>query len=621
MAIPQIEEKQQKFTLTITADNISSTDATFSMDNLRVGNNYKPLDASFIYADGREVKRKLNTGEHRISCQTLTRIAFQIYEKDIIALSPDERESFPVCRYSPKSQTLCGIFTSKESFLEYRPSLEYTVYEYGNDKSFVIYGWGIFTPIIFVQECLKRFGEPGDSFHLIYRKKDPKELKEDLDNEKEEKNEEMKKQLKEYYNPYSPLLLESKNIILRGAPGTGKTFLAREIATDIISNGRHRDCTLLSDDEKKQMEFVQFHPSYDYSDFVEGLRPKVNDDGSMGFQLRDGVFKEFVEIARKNYENSLKTEEMIAKEVSVEAAMDEFFSDIDYGQTTFKTVRGNEFVISNVTEKNIEIVIPQNNISNKVALDIEKMKKMLEAEEEFTKVTDVAQFLNEKRVTQMDSYYFVIYKKIFEKKHNEVKSVKKEELKKYVFIIDEINRGEISKIFGELFFSIDPGYRGRSGEVSTQYSNMHSNTEEKFYVPDNVYIIGTMNDIDRSVDSFDFAMRRRFNFIEIKADDSMQMLDDIMDEDKKNEAIKRMTALNNEIARTEGLNENYQIGASYFLKLNTLDFDRLWTECLRPLLKEYIVGMYDESGIMSKFEKAYGYMSNREETNDESDYN
>lgn len=111
---------------------------------------------------------------------------------------------------------------------------------------------------------------------------------------------------------------------------------------------------------------------------------------------------------------------------------------------------------------------------------------------------------------------------------------KQEELKKYIFIIDEINRGEISKIFGELFFAIDPGYRGKAGEISTQYSNLHFNSDEKFYIPENVYIIGTMNDIDRSVDSFDFAMRRRFRFVELKADEHLEAINEtIEDEERK----------------------------------------------------------------------------------------
>lgn len=301
---------------------------------------------------------------------------------------------------------------------------------------------------------------------------------------------ETKQQSGGYRNPFSSMLIESKNLIFRGAPGTGKSYLAKEIAADIISDGYFDDYTLLTDEQKKQVEFVQFHPSYDYSDFVEGLRPKLNADGSMGFALRDGIFKKFVARARVNYENA-------------------------QGST--------------------------------------------------------------------------------------------ETLKKYIFIIDEINRGEISKIFGELFFSIDPGYRGRAGEISTQYSNLHSDPDEKFYIPENLYIIGTMNDIDRSVDSFDFAMRRRFRFVELKADERLEMLASLENEELKNEAIGRMGDLNKAIAGVEDLNENYQIGAAYFLKLKTLSFDQLWTDYLQPLLQEYVRGMYDEERLMDRFAKAYGY--------------
>ena len=116
-----------------------------------------------------------------------------------------------------------------------------------------------------------------------------------------------------------------------------------------------------------------------------------------------------------------------------------------------------------------------------------------------------------------------------------------------------------------------------------------------------------MNDIDRSVDSFDFAMRRRFRFVELKADERLEMLAALDDEELEAEAIRRMAALNKEIVSVEDLNENYQIGASYFLKLKTLNFDQLWTDYLQPLLHEYVQGMYDEEGLMSRFAKAYGY--------------
>ena len=140
----------------------------------------------------------------------------------------------------------------------------------------------------------------------------------------------------------------------------------------------------------------------------------------------------------------------------------------------------------------------------------------------------------------------------------------------------------------------------RAGEISTQYTNLYVDPDEKFYIPENVYIIGTMNDIDRSVDNFDFAMRRRFRFVELRADERLEMLANLEDEELEAEAIRRMSALNREIAAVEDLNENYQIGASYFLKLKTLTFDQLWTDYLHPLLQEYIQGMYDEESIMNR---------------------
>lgn len=224
--------------------------------------------------------------------------------------------------------------------------------------------------------------------------------------------------------------------------------------------------------------------------------------------------------------------------------------------------------------------------------------------------------------------------------------------KKYVMIIDEINRGEISKIFGELFFSIDPGYRGKKGKVLTQYANMQNNPNEfdlslnidesedygHFFVPKNVYIIGTMNDIDRSVESMDFAFRRRFAFKEIKANDTQTMLDDEKAWGKDStsntlkpdptiigEIKKRMNSLNDTIwddetkSGIEGLSSAYHIGASYFLKLanyrNNCTYDDnsfkyLWDYHLEGLLREYLRGMQDIEINIDKLKKAYGYPSN-----------
>ncbi len=607
----KVEMKQEKYEITITADSVVATDERFTMDYLDLGDNYKPIDAYFL-RDGEEiVRRKRNKGELKISNQTLLRLACQVFEKEIDSLSDEDKKQFPVCQYSPDREVIRGIFATETEFKKYKNTVEFSVYKRDNGPQFVLYSWNLFSTLVFVRECLKRFGNSNDKFCLIYRDKTDQELNQN----KTEKavDADVTKTTKESNNPYSKLLLESKNIIFRGAPGTGKSYLAKSVAADIISNGYTDRYSDLTYDQRQQVEFVQFHPSYDYSDFVEGLRPKMSEDGSVGFELQDGIFKRFVDKARKNFEDSQKSKELIEQEVSAKAVMSDFFANIEFGEDQFKTIKGSEFTITNVDEKHIYISIPGNDSVDKLSLNIGEVQKMLESGNDFEKVSDITAFFGKQFATQAYSYDFAIYKAIKANEGDISKaSIAPEELKKYIFIIDEINRGEISKIMGELFFSIDPGYRGKEGMVATQYSNMHDNPDEKFYIPDNVYIIGTMNDIDRSVDTFDFAMRRRFRFIEIRAEDTQDMLESLDNEALKNDAVKRMDSLNAEIIKVEDLNENYQIGASYFLKLKTLGVNELWTDYLKPLLQDYVHGLYDESSIMKRFAIAYGYEESSE---------
>ena len=450
------EKKQEKFKLSITAESVESTDARFTMNDLHIGNNYKPLDAYFESADGNIYKRAYNKNEKRISNQTLPRIACQVFEKQLSSLSVEEKENFPICKYGPGGDLFKGIFTSADEYRKHHNSIEYMTYRCENGRKFVFYCWNVFSTIVFVRECLKRFGKSGDQFVLIYREKDEKEVAAEEAQATAEK--EIAQQSNGYRNPFSAMLIESKNLIFRGAPGTGKSYLAKEIAADIISNGYEDNYNNLTDEQKKQVEFVQFHPSYDYSDFVEGLRPKINNDGTMGFELRDGIFKKFVARAKKDYEDSLKSKEIIEKEATVQELLTKFFSEIEFGTDTFKTVNGSEFTITDADDDHIYIYIPKNESANRLVLNLDEIRKMLESGLEFKKVKDVTAFFGKAFATQGYSYDFAIYNAIKNKRIRVSKTVsKKKELKKYIFIIDEINRGEISKIFGELFYAIDPG--------------------------------------------------------------------------------------------------------------------------------------------------------------------
>lgn len=265
------------------------------------------------------------------------------------------------------------------------------------------------------------------------------------------------------------LLKAKKNLILTGAPGTGKTYIAKQVAASIVSDGTKK-WSELDDSQRGQVGFVQFHPSFDYTDFVEGLRP--DKDGN--FSRQDGIFKEFCKKAIKS------------------------------------------------TEEN------------------------------------------------------------------------------FIFIIDEINRGELSKIFGELFYSIEPDYRGVEGRVKTQYINMVEDGDEfkeGFYIPENVFIIGTMNDVDRGVEAMDFAIRRRFAWKEVTAEESA------LNMGISGAALAKMNAVNAVIKSKLGA--AYCIGGAYFRKLNGDDFGELWNDHLCGIVSEYFRGEPEAEARIAEIKTAY----------------
>lgn len=392
---------------------------------------------------------------------------------------------------------------------------------------------------------------------------------------------------------YIELLKENKNLVLTGAPGTGKTYLAKEVAKAMDA----------------EVEFVQFHPSYDYTDFVEGLRPIEKTDGQMGFERKDGVFKEFCKKAIKNLVDSTKSIESLTKELSWEEKLQQFVDDATESNTIFKLSNGNEFTIEEIHDRTIIVHNEQNEKTTRVSVNADEIIELLAKDVQLNIVRDIRNHFNRKYGTQPDSYAFIITKEIRNMKGKDiVHSADKIERKNFVFIIDEINRGEASKIFGELFYAIDPGYRGLTDvRVKTQYQNLVPETDafaSGFYVPENIYILATMNDIDRSVESMDFAMRRRFTWAEVTPADTDSMLDSLTCASK---AKATMNQLNAVISETDGLGVAYQVGPSYFLKLKTngCDFDKLWKMNIEPLLKEYLRGFRKASEILDKFHKAY----------------
>lgn len=145
-----IETKQQeKFELSVTADDVESTDERFTINNLSLGDNYKPLDVYFKKANGDVVKRSYSKGERRNSNQTMPRIACQIFEKQLASLSVEDKESFPICKYNPDSDLICGIYSSVDEFKKHRNTIEYLTYGYDNGRQFVIYCWEPSSPRLF----------------------------------------------------------------------------------------------------------------------------------------------------------------------------------------------------------------------------------------------------------------------------------------------------------------------------------------------------------------------------------------------------------------------------------------------------------------------------------------
>ena len=305
------------------------------------------------------------------------------------------------------------------------------------------------------------------------------------------------------------ILRHKKQIILQGAPGTGKTYISAEIAMNIVNDGKKRyaDRGKLMEEYREALdrgviEFTTFHQSMDYEEFVEGIKPKTTDDNNIAYDIEDGIFKRICKLAEHNYAHANIDNFDSAYDSLVQEIRDSNIdSDTNTSLLSLKTLAQHaEFFVSvkNTVDNNKLILYTgQKRLSGSMP------KKIMQAI-----------FLdNGHKYKGWESYYGAIIAHMKEK-HGLKDPDSTQESKNYVLIIDEINRGNVSKIFGELITLLEADKRlGTENAIpaTLPYSG------DTFGVPDNLYIIATMNSADRSVGRIDYAIRRRFAFVTLRA--------------------------------------------------------------------------------------------------------
>lgn len=351
-----------------------------------------------------------------------------------------------------------------------------------------------------------------------------------------------------YANISNPFTL-NKQTVKYGAPGTGKTYTSKRDSELQFKIWMDEFAFEKNFSFEEHIESVQFHPSYTYEDFLEGLRPVLDHNKQAQLKLQNGVFKQHC-IKGARWETDIY-----------------MLCGIKSGDEEW-----NELTIEN----------------------IEKYKDILLSDQEKKKYWEYIFKIKEKGKKLSDA------------------------IPPYFFIIDEINRAELSRVFGELMYCLE--YRGIKGCIKTQYAQLNNEKigmieigdSYQFFIPTNVYLIGTMNTIDRSVESFDFALRRRFKWEEIKPDASLLKYHLISYNPKWEKLADNLYDLNKSIESQSLLGKDFQIGHAYLWSLPySKDLElrhvrrNIWADKISPLLQEYLRGTGMES-LLDKFENKFG---------------
>ncbi|HEB7607100.1 TPA: AAA family ATPase [Campylobacter coli] len=319
------------------------------------------------------------------------------------------------------------------------------------------------------------------------------------------------------------------NQILYGSPGTGKTYHTIDKALEILGEN------LKSRDEKKakfdeyvkngQIVFITFHQSYGYEEFVEGIKPMMSNGANsreLKYEIKDGVFKDICNKALENYENSNLNTEELREKIELREKVEKFLNRLLETNEPIGKTKGGNFFINSFNNNTIEIYSEDvERFDGVFKLSLSTFITLLKSNIEFNSAVEMfKKVFDRDYADRTHTYYFNLVNKFkeYEKQavlKTEDNKISSNSLNSYIIIIDEINRGNVSKIFGELITLIEPSKRiGESEElkVTLPYSG------KKFGVPKNVYILGTMNTADRSITSLDTALRRRFEFVEMMPD-------------------------------------------------------------------------------------------------------